>query len=116
MSNDNWDDIPSKSGQYVKWTNIGQTVAGTVLEKRTGRTMDGDPVPELVISTSDGDLVVTASQANLHSKLLALKNEIKPGIAITITFTAELVVKNGKAKQFNVQLAPAAKVAADDLI
>lgn len=99
-----YDTLPSAGGDFVKWENAGDSVAGDLVEVRAGTNMAGDAVPEWVIRTDDGsDRVVTCSQAQLRSKAFELRPVV--GDRIKVTFTRSEKRDGGKTlKHFTVDV------------
>lgn len=82
MTADPWGDVPTSDG-FAKWETPGDTVTGRITVKDVGLDLNGNKVPQLIVDTADGQVTVTASQAQLKAKLL----ELKPGVGDTITIT-----------------------------
>lgn len=99
-----YDELPSSGGDFVKWENPGDSVAGDLIEVRAGTDINGNAVPEWVIRTDDGvDRVVTCSQAQLKSKAF----EMRPvaGDRVSVTFTRAEKRDGGKTlKHFDVKV------------
>ena len=123
MSNDPWDGLPS--GAYAKWENVGDTIVGDVIGKGLGTDLQGQPIPQIVLRTDSGDEVtVSASQAQLKSKLMEARPNVGDRVKITYTKSEkrdggktlkhfDVVVKTGGAKTMPTEEAKAA-AAADD--
>ena len=97
-----YDELPAAGGDFVKWENPGDTIAGDLIDVRVGTSLQGDQVPEWVIRTDDGaDRVVTCSQAQLRSKAFELRPD--KGDRIRVTFTKSEKRDGGKTlKHFDV--------------
>lgn len=126
-----WDDPELQpSGDYVRFENPGDSVAGTIVAVRKHTFPDGKVAAELLIRTDDGeDKTVTAGQIMLARKLAEVRPAEGDRIGIRFDsvekrdggktlkhFTVE--VKNGDALAATPAPAPAAapQPAADSLI
>jgi hypothetical protein len=73
MSQDLWDEFAS-SGNYVKFENVGDSVAGTITSIRRHTFDDGKVVPQIEITTDEGEEVtLTAGQIKLKQELTELR-------------------------------------------
>ena len=100
-----WDDPELvTASEYVKFENVGDSVAGTVLAVQVHRWDDGTACPKLVIDTGDGEeIALTASQMRL--KALLAEQRPEAGDHITVTFTEVEKRPGGKTlKHFDVQV------------
>lgn len=97
----NWDEH-KQTGGFVSFAEIGDSVEGQVVAVRTGSDFNGNPCPELIIRTSDGDRTLTAGQVMLKSALAA--EAPQAGDTIRIVYSADGQAKPGKRapKLFNV--------------
>jgi len=114
-----WDDPTIRpTGEYVKFENVGDSVAGEVLAITVHTFEDGKRAPKLVIRTDSGEeRTVTAGQMQLAAKLAEARPEAGDRIAIVHTGVERR--SGGKTlKQFDVTVKRGApsKVAASDLI
>lgn len=90
---------PKGGGNYQAWDQQGDRLAGTIISVGTGRDFDGNPVPELVINTTDGvEKKVSCGQTILHDLIIELQPQ--PGDGISIAF----VGFKGNAKDFAVDV------------
>lgn len=112
-----WDDPELRtSSDYVSFENIGDKVAGTIINIKPHRFDDGKVVPQLLLDVNGEEKTVTAGQVRLKAALADKRPE--PGDAIVIELTDIEKRAGGKTlKHFNVQigaqaLAPTAKAAA----
>lgn len=81
-----WDTPELKTnGDFYKFETPGDTITGTVVSIKAHTWPDGSVAPQLLLSTSEGDRTVTASQFMLKQLLADTRPEI--GDQITITFT-----------------------------
>jgi hypothetical protein len=101
-----WDDPDLRpSSDYVKFIEPGDGVTGKIVSIRKHTFDDGTVAAQLVINTPDGDRTVSASQAQLKSKLA----ELKPGVGDWIAIEFERVERRagGKMlKHFTVTVGP----------
>jgi hypothetical protein len=102
-----WSDMSTGDGAYARWTEPGQQIVGTILELGVGTDLQGNNCPQLTIRTNDGEQIVTCSQAQLKSKIIALHQTtgINVGDKIAIIFTGSQSRAGGKTlKEFDVSL------------
>ena len=123
-----WDDLPRPASNYQKFENVGDNLVGTITRIGKGTDMNGNPVPELDVTTADGDeTTVSAGQAMLKRLLLDALPKVGDRIAITFTGTEqqgrgtmkvfEVAVKAGDgAATDEPALASAARPSAADLL
>lgn len=100
---DIWDDPEIRSGgEFVKFEKVGDTVAGVVTGVKKHRFDDGSVVPQVYLTTDDGeDRTMTAGQVQLKAKLAAERPEV--GDHITVTYTQQEKRAGGKTlKHFEV--------------
>lgn len=100
-----WDDPELRvSNEYVSFTEIGDSIAGTIINIRAHSFEDGKVVPQLLIDVDGEEKTVTAGQVRLKAALAEKRPE--PGDAITITLTDIEKRAGGKTlKHFDVQVA-----------
>lgn len=110
-----WDDPGiANNSDYIKFENIGDSAQGVIVDIGIQTWQDGSKSPKLILRTTTGDRVLTASQMQLKSKLA----ELRPNVGDTIKVTLNGVDKlsGGKTlKKFDVIVKPG-KPADDDLI
>lgn len=84
---DIWDDkeiIPSSS--FVKFSDIGDGVEGKITAITRHRFDDGNVVPQLAITTDDGDEVtLTAGQTRLKAALAEARPGVGDHLAVKLT-------------------------------
>lgn len=97
-----WDDLPK--GNYWKAENVGDKIVGVIRTVGIGRDFNGDPCPELVVDTDDGEKTITCAQANLKAQIVAMDPRPKPGDKIGITFSGKERAALGEKKVFTIQL------------
>jgi hypothetical protein len=109
MSDDIWDDkelIPSNS--FIKFSDVGDGVEGVITAISKHRFDDGNLVPQLAITTDDGEEVtLTAGQTRLKVALA----EHRPAVGDHLTVRLTQIEKRagGKTlKHFDVKVKRAA--------
>jgi hypothetical protein len=73
------------SGEYVTFTNIGDTISGTIANLRIHKWDDGNTSPQITLTTGDGEKTVTAGPIRLKLALAEHRPEIGDHITITLT-------------------------------
>jgi hypothetical protein len=114
-----WDDPELRAGgEFVAFENIGDTVSGTIEAIRTHRFDDGKVVPQLILTTDDGEeKTLTAGQVRLKAELAEKRPEAGDHLQVTLSQVEKR--SGGKTlKHFTVNVtrggrAPAAPVAAE---
>lgn len=102
---DIWDDPEIKSGgEFVKFEAVGDKVSGVVTAVKKHRFDDGSVVPQVYLTTDDGeDRTMTAGQVQLKAKLAAERPEV--GDHITVVYTQQEKRAGGKTlKHFAVEV------------
>lgn len=108
-----WDDPELRvGGEFVSFDNIGDSVAGTINAIRTHRFDDGKVVPQILLSTDDGEeKTLTAGQVRLKAELAAQRPE--PGDHLSVVLSDIEKRTGGKTlKIFTVQVNRGGKPAA----
>lgn len=112
-----WDDPElAVNNDFVKFENVGDTVTGTIQTIKAHRFDDNNVVPQILLTTADGDeKTLTAGQTKL--KLLLL--EQRPEVGDTVTITLTDIEKRGGGKtlkhfSLDVKRAGAAQVPTSD--
>lgn len=121
----NWNDPVFNDGDYVKFANKGDEIAGTIeeissytfpdKENEAGEVIKGNTVPTLKLRVGTEQVVtVTAGNAHLKEKLVSLKPQV--GDSIHITYVDDSPTKfGGKKKMFLVKVTkPTAQAEAQD--
>lgn len=101
-----WDDPDLRvGGEFFKFDNVGDSIAGTINAVRAHRFDDGSVAPQVMLTTDDGEeKTVTAGQVRLKAALAEQRPEA--GDHITITFTENEKRAGGKTlKHFDVNVA-----------
>jgi hypothetical protein len=96
-----WDDFKS-TGSFVKFETPGDTITGDIIALRTGTDFNGNPCPELIIRTDDGEEhTLSAGQALLKSELASQAPQV--GDKLFVKYTGEKKLSSGRtAKDFQV--------------
>ena len=114
-----WDDPEMRvSSDYAAFSDIGDTVSGTVTGVFAHRFDDGKVVPKIMLDTTEGEVALTAGQVRLKAELSEKRPEV--GDHLTVTLTEVEKRAGGKTlKHFDVVVVksgtPAATVAAPSL-
>lgn len=82
-----WDDADLKTGgEFVKFENVGDKVAGTITGIRKYRFDDGSVAAQILLTTDDGeDRTLTAGQVRLKAALADKRPEEGDHIVVTLT-------------------------------
>ena len=107
MTQSIWDDPELKAGgEFVTFENVGDTVSGTITATRIHRFDDGKVVPQILITTDDGeDRTVTAGQVRLKAELAEKRPEAGDHVKITMSNIEKR--SGGKTlKHFTVEIQP----------
>ena len=114
-----WDDPEMRvSSDYAAFSDIGDTVSGTVTGVYAHRFDDGKVVPKIMLDTTEGEVALTAGQVRLKAELSEKRPEV--GDHLTVTLTEVEKRAGGKTlKHFDVVVVksgtPAATAAAPSL-
>jgi hypothetical protein len=98
-----WDDPDLRiGGEFVKFDNVGDSIAGTITAIRAHRFDDGSVAPQILLTTDSGEeRTVTAGQIRLKTALAEQRPEA--GDHLTITYTENEKRAGGKTlKHFDV--------------
>jgi hypothetical protein len=112
-SEDPWADVPS--GDYMKFDTVGARIAGTVVRIGLGTDFNGNPCPQIVLDTDDGEKTVNCGQANLKAQVMLLDPRPKPGDKMRITYSSTTKAAKGDLKVFTIEHKVSEPVAADDI-
>jgi hypothetical protein len=108
-----WDDPEVRSGgEFIKFEQVGDKVAGTITAIKKHRFDDGNVVPQIHLTTDGGEeRTLTAGQVQLKAKLAAERPEV--GDHITVAYTQQERRAGGKTlKHFDVSVRRGATPAA----
>jgi hypothetical protein len=98
-------------GDYITFTNIGDTVTGKVIAVRKHIWDDGSVSPQILLDVDGQEKTVTAGQVRLKAALAEKRPQ--PGQHVTITLTDIEKRAGGKTlKHFDVQVGVPVAVAA----
>jgi hypothetical protein len=106
---DPWDEFIA--GDYIKFTNIGDTVEGTLVARQTGTDFDGNPCPQIVLNVGGELKTVSGGSRGLKRALAAEKDALIPGATVKIGYVADvdsLTKGFAPSKQFRVKVTPPA--------
>ena len=126
MSDIQWDAVPEVAvpqGTFVGWGRIGQSVTGYVrgYSEDGGSDFNGAPCPLLTLELTEpaenyrdkgatretipvGELVsITAGQAGLRRRLLAITPSPRVGDAMRVEFSGTYPTGKGEGKDFTVR-------------
>lgn len=84
-----WDNPELRvGGDFVKFDNVGDSVAGTITAIRPHRWDDGSVCPQIFLATDDGEeKTITAGQIKLKNLLAEQRPETGDHITISLTDT-----------------------------
>jgi hypothetical protein len=100
-----WDDPELRSGgEFVKFENPGDRVAGVITGTRKHRFDDGNVVPQIFLTTDEGEeRTLTAGQVRLKAALAAERPEV--GDHLTVVYERQEKRTGGKTlKHFAVSI------------
>jgi hypothetical protein len=105
---DLFEDIGSVTGTFVKWSDVGDKVEGTIVhfDLEGGTDFNGAVCPQLVLATSDGNVIVQGAQANLRRKMVDGAPKLKAGHLCRVTFSGTYESAKGVGKEFRIQVSP----------
>lgn len=98
-----WDDPEIRSGgEFVKFEQPGDSVAGTITAIKKHRFDDGSVVPQIYLTTDEGDeRTLTAGQVRLKAVLAEQRPDV--GDHLTVTYERQEKRAGGKTlKHFAV--------------
>lgn len=100
-----WDDPNIRvGGDYIQFENVGDTVSGTISVIRVHRFDDGKVVPQVLLTTDQGEeRTMTAGQVKLKAALAEQRPEAGDHIKVTLTQIEKREGKK-KLKHFDVQV------------
>lgn len=97
-----WDQH-KQTGDWITFDNVGDHVVGDIIAIRTGKDFSGNPCPELVIRTDDGDeKTLTAGQVRLKSALAEQAPQVGDRIRIVYSGVGDAKPGKAPAKLFDV--------------
>jgi hypothetical protein len=107
---DDWEfDELATGGTYASFKTIGDTYTGRIesFSLDGGTDFEGNPVPLLVLGTTEGLVKITASQASLRRQLTELATRLAVGHGCKVTYDSDYETKHGtKGKSFAIAVTP----------
>lgn len=95
----------AQQGDYIKFENVGDSVAGIIKEVREGKDFNSNPCPELVLETAEGEeKTVTAGQVLLKSALAEQAPNALDAVKITYSGIGKAQPGKAPAKEFTVEV------------
>lgn len=81
-----WDDPELRvGGDFIKFENVGDSVAGTVTAVRAHKFDDGKVVPQVLLVTDDGEeRTMTAGQVRLKAALAEQRPEVGDHLSVSL--------------------------------
>jgi len=102
MADDFWDQFKQTDG-WITFKEVGDHVVGDILAIRSGSDFNGDPCPELIIRSDDGEeRTLTAGQVMLKSELAAQAPQVGDRIRIVYSGVGDAKPGKAPAKMFDV--------------
>ena len=81
-----WDDPEMRTASdYAAFSDIGDTVSGTVMGVYAHKFDDGKVVPKIILNTSEGEVTLTAGQVRLKAELSEKRPEVGDHLSVTLT-------------------------------
>lgn len=97
------------AGTFATFKTIGDSYTGRIeaFDLEGGTDFDGNPCPQLILATVDGNVKVTGSQASLRRQMTELATRLAVGHGCRITYDSDYETKHGtKGKSFAVAVTP----------
>lgn len=113
-----WDRFGGNS-DFIRFAEIGDSVAGTITEIGMGQDFNGGPCPQLKIDTDEGEKTLTAGQRMLQVALAEKRPDVGDHVEITYYDNGPGKPGRAPAKLFKVEViraGEAAAVGAEDLV
>lgn len=96
-----WDEFKTE-GAFVKFETVGDSIAGTVTDVRPGTDFNGNPCPELELTTPDGEVrILSCGQANLKHQMLEIRPNV--GDTLVVTYSHQEKAALGMRKMFKIE-------------
>lgn len=81
-----WDDPEMRTASdYAAFSDIGDSVSGTVMGVFAHRFDDGKVVPKIILNTSEGEVTLTAGQVRLKAELALQRPEVGDTLSVILT-------------------------------
>ena len=105
MSIDDFEDVGSVTGTYAKWENVGDFYQGVIVAYSVdgGTDFNGQPVPQIVLGTTEGNVIINGSQASLKRNLANGAPKLGLGRICRVTWSGTYEAPKGVGKEFTVQ-------------
>ena len=105
MSIDDFEDVGSVTGTYAKWENVGDYYQGVIVAYSVdgGTDFNGQPVPQIVLGTTEGNVIINGSQASLKRNLANGAPKLGLGRICRVTWSGTYEAPKGVGKEFTVQ-------------
>ena len=105
MSIDDFEDVGSVTGSYAKWENVGDFYQGVIVAYSVdgGTDFNGQPVPQIVLGTTEGNVIINGSQASLKRNLANGAPKLGLGRICRVTWSGTYEAPKGVGKEFTVQ-------------
>lgn len=105
MSIDDFEDVGSVTGSYAKWENVGDFYQGVIVAYSVdgGTDFNGNPVPQIVLGTTEGNVIINGSQASLKRNLANGAPKLGLGRICRVTWSGTYEAPKGVGKEFTVQ-------------
>ena len=105
MSIDDFEDVGSVTGTYAKWENVGDFYQGVIVAYSVdgGTDFNQQPVPQIVLGTADGNVIINGSQASLKRNLANGAPKLGLGRICRVTWSGTYEAPKGVGKEFTVQ-------------
>jgi len=118
MSIDDFEDVGSVTGTYAKWEQVGDFYQGVIVAYGvdTGTDFNGQPVPQIVLGTTDGNIIINGSQASLKRNLTNGAPKLGLGRICRVTWSGTYEAPKGVGKEFTVQARDAKPGEAEALV
>lgn len=101
-----WEPFEGGDGDFVKFANVGDEIIGAITDIKTGRDFNGNPCPQLHLTTDEGDeRIVTAGQVMLKRALAEQAPQVGDRIKITYSGVGDAKPGKAPAKLFSVAVA-----------
>jgi hypothetical protein len=101
-----WEPFEGGDGEFVSFKNVGDEIIGAITDIRTGKDFNGNPCPEIHITTDEGDeRIVTAGQVMLKRALAEQAPQVGDRIKITYSGVGDAKPGKAPAKLFEVAVA-----------
>lgn len=101
MTEFDWNEY-RQTGDWITFSEVGDSVVGVVVAVRTGQDFNGRPCPELVLDVDGSEKTLTAGQVMLRAALAAEQPQAGDRVAIVYSGVGEARPGKAPAKLFDV--------------